>query len=614
MRGESAPFLTQEQRWIVEKPPEAQILVIAGPGTGKTHTLVARAAHLADAYDISPAEMLTLSFSRAAVAEIRKRANASDGISRYITAYTFDAFASRLLALAAPDERWKRLNYDDRIRAATDLLRRHEDARNLLIEFRHMLLDEIQDLVTERAAFVETILGVAAGGFTLFGDPAQAIYNFQRQGDTRAEGSDALYRHLHERYADTLVELTLEHNHRAEKGSAMKALPFGPLLRADKPDFVALAHELETVALGLTMIGAVPDAASWLRLVPGTTALLCRTNGEALMLSRMLHSQAIPHRLQRSSADRVAPAWIAAVLGPLDQPQISRRNFFNRAVDFLPEDLTSELAWDRLKWVEGERGNTLDVARVADAIRIGNLPEDFNTIPPATVVISTVHRAKGLEFDRVVLVEPRKSVDWPENDDTRAEEARVRFVAMTRPRSALSRMGGPDTRGLFFDHASDRWLRKYDWKIVDVEFRGVDVHWDSPPGCDFGPQEDPFAIQTYLHASVRPGDPVTLNRWFGAGDPDADGYYLIKHNGRMIGITSEACSRMLARLFRHRWPTGFKDLRVEVVETVAGTAAMTQRAGLGATGLWLRVRVAGLGNCTFAPLGAPVHGGFHVPG
>ena len=38
--------LTPEQEQIVAAPPEAHVLVTAGPGTGKTHTLVARLERL----------------------------------------------------------------------------------------------------------------------------------------------------------------------------------------------------------------------------------------------------------------------------------------------------------------------------------------------------------------------------------------------------------------------------------------------------------------------------------------------------------------------------------------------------------------------------------------
>lgn len=610
MSHEPTPSLTPEQRRIVEMPPDARLLVTAGPGTGKTHTLVARVAHLADAYDLSPAEMLLLTFSRAAVAEIRRRAAASDGFARYAAAYTFDAFATRLLARVAPDETWKTKGYDGRIIAATDLLRTNADARAMIADFRHVLLDEIQDLVAERAAFVEAIISAAAGGFSLFGDPAQAIYGFQHRGDMPNDGSAILYRHLREYYADTLTECSLEHNHRVERDAAAVALPFGARLRAASPDYGDIAYELETISRGLSGLGTIEQAVSFLRSVPGTTALLCRTNGEALSLSRALHAHAVPHRLQRGAADRVAPVWIAAALGGLDQSQISRKGFFDHTSDFLPDDLTPDAAWDRLKWAEGEVGNTLDIARVADAVRVGTLPEDLYAVEHARLIISTVHRAKGLEFDRVILVESREGADV---DVALAEEARVRFVALSRPRRALFRMDGPNTRALSLDKASGRWVQYYEgWKVAAVEFRGSDTHSDSPPGRDLGPTEDPRAIQDYLRAAVHPGDPVALHRWLGVGHPETDGFYRVMHGDRMIGVTSEACSRDLAPVFRARRPTGFEGLHVEAVETVAGTAAMARRAGLGATGLWLRVRIAGLGHCSYAARAATAGGGIHV--
>ena len=44
--------LTEEQRAVSEAPVGARQLVIAGPGTGKTHTLVARLAHLVEEEEV----------------------------------------------------------------------------------------------------------------------------------------------------------------------------------------------------------------------------------------------------------------------------------------------------------------------------------------------------------------------------------------------------------------------------------------------------------------------------------------------------------------------------------------------------------------------------------
>jgi superfamily I DNA/RNA helicase len=171
--------LSAEQLLVVDASPQAQMLVTAGPGTGKTYTLIARLAHLVQSEGLSPGqEILVLSFSRAAVRLIRDRLVAATGDVRFVRAVTFDSFATALLSEVQPEGAWAEGSYDDRIRSATRLIAEDPEAKDSVGQFRQVLIDEAQDLVGERAEFVKTILLAAIGGFTVFGDPAQGIYGF----------------------------------------------------------------------------------------------------------------------------------------------------------------------------------------------------------------------------------------------------------------------------------------------------------------------------------------------------------------------------------------------------------------------------------------------------
>ena len=91
--------LTEEQSSIVQTSGEAKLLVTAGPGTGKTHVLIYRLAELVGERSIPPSELLVLSFSRAAVREIRDRLHLIGGDAQYVRAMTFDSFATRFFLL-----------------------------------------------------------------------------------------------------------------------------------------------------------------------------------------------------------------------------------------------------------------------------------------------------------------------------------------------------------------------------------------------------------------------------------------------------------------------------------------------------------------------------------
>ncbi|HEY7848650.1 MAG TPA: UvrD-helicase domain-containing protein, partial [Ktedonobacterales bacterium] len=72
-------------------------LVVAGPGSGKTATLVGRAAYLVGQRDIPPERLLALTFSNRAAAEMRERFAASGLPGERMHVMTTHAFAAALL-------------------------------------------------------------------------------------------------------------------------------------------------------------------------------------------------------------------------------------------------------------------------------------------------------------------------------------------------------------------------------------------------------------------------------------------------------------------------------------------------------------------------------------
>jgi DNA helicase-2/ATP-dependent DNA helicase PcrA len=64
--------LTDEQRRVV-LAPDGPLLVVAGPGSGKTTALAARAAYLVTARQVGPASVLALTFTSAAARALRER-------------------------------------------------------------------------------------------------------------------------------------------------------------------------------------------------------------------------------------------------------------------------------------------------------------------------------------------------------------------------------------------------------------------------------------------------------------------------------------------------------------------------------------------------------------
>src|SRR4051812_49792803 len=96
----SAPRLDPTQQAVVDHP-SGPLLVLAGPGTGKTTTIVEAVAARIEA-GVDPEHMLVLTFSRKAAAELRSRITAR--VARTIReplARTFHSYAYGVLRRAA---------------------------------------------------------------------------------------------------------------------------------------------------------------------------------------------------------------------------------------------------------------------------------------------------------------------------------------------------------------------------------------------------------------------------------------------------------------------------------------------------------------------------------
>lgn len=585
---------THEQRAAIDAPVDAGTLVLAGPGTGKTHTLILRLERML----AERRRPLVLSFTRSVVRELHTRLGAAGTAARYLRPVTFDSLATRLLS-SVPElagwQRWESSGYDGRIAAAVAAIEQEPAAREWLTSrFDHVVVDEVQDLVGRRGRLVLAILEVMPG-FTLLGDPAQGIYGWQE--DTEDLTADDFLEAVRERHGERLHHYELTVNHRARRPEIRDLAECRPELMDVKhagSQRSALRRRLQSTE----PLGALDAAALLLTLYKGRTAVLCRTNVEALIVSDALFAAGVDHVLRRSATDRAVVPWIAELVAGR-RGALSRRGFIERyeAAAFR-DDMGADDAWDLLTRVSGE-DDRVPLDRLADAIRRGSIPDELQSNRDGDLVVSTIHRAKGLEFDNVAIVEPR---EWRSDADP-AEEARVLFVAMTRARDALAHIKEIPTFGWSIEASLDRWVRSTPaakWKTLGFELRGDDTHHMHPAGTHLF-HEPAAEVQERLRTTVARGDPVSLRLVHSNDGAEPSASYVIEHAVGPIGLTSERFGRDLARRLRakrntaNRWPRAITGVRVEAVDSVAGLEGIGEANGLGASGIWLRARVIGLG-------------------
>jgi hypothetical protein len=585
--GAGAVRADPAQQRVIDLPAHARAFVIAGPGAGKTWTLLRRARRLAERDDIDASRMLVLSFTRAVVRELRRRDRQGDALPA-VFPETFDAFASRLLRQASDDDRWASGSYDQRIMAAGRLID-EGSAEETFEQIDHVFVDEVQDLVGCRAEFVASLLRTHGGGFTAFGDPAQAIYDHERENARLGLIPD-----LVDGLASEVIELT--GNHRTTGDALRDVKRMRRALTAD--DGTRGIEVTRDVLLAADSVGDFESLPELLPLYRGTRAVLCRDNATALLLSRALYAAGVDHRLRRSTADRPVAGWVAPVFDGSERLARARydarlQNLADLAFPGLPDD---ESGWRTLCRLDpGARGGPIRASEAGARIAVGRVPFELYDEPVCDLVVSSIHRAKGLEFDRCVIV------DWAgmESDDPLLE-ARVLFVALSRARSAsLHAERRAIHRAPWFrsGRASDRLIKRgrKEWQTFGIEIRADDVHGTDPAGT-LGFEDDPRSVQALIAAAVRRADPVLLRH---IGDHDfghgPNPFYLVEHERGPIGVTGAGLGTAMRRQLGRGAPALITEVRVEDLETVKGPVETGDAAGLGRAGLWLRPRLVGLG-------------------
>src|SRR5262245_53908217 len=165
------------------------LLIVAGPGTGKTRTLTHRIADLVEARGVRPEACLAITFTRRAADEMRERLRAllPDSAER-ITVATFHSFGLRILreqyeraGLPADFqvEEGGEIGFDDLIRLPVELLESDQElAATYRGRYQWISVDEYQD-VDEWQYRLLRQLAPPDGNLCAIGDPDQAIYGFR---------------------------------------------------------------------------------------------------------------------------------------------------------------------------------------------------------------------------------------------------------------------------------------------------------------------------------------------------------------------------------------------------------------------------------------------------
>lgn len=217
--------LDEQQRTAVNET-HSQLLIVAGPGSGKTTVLTRRIAHLISDTELEATNCLAITFTRRAAQEMRERLTKLLGeCAKNLNIHTFHSLCFEILKenydtvglhpnFRVMSEQEKELcneentlGFDELITLTVKLLEENpEITANYRERFKYVSVDEYQDIDEYQYKLIR-LLVPQDGKICAIGDPNQAIYGF-RGGDSK------FFKNFTQDYPATKV-INLKNNYRS---------------------------------------------------------------------------------------------------------------------------------------------------------------------------------------------------------------------------------------------------------------------------------------------------------------------------------------------------------------------------------------------------------------
>ena len=185
----------KNQEEIVEfDQEETNLLVLAGPGSGKTRVLVHRIAYLIQVKRELPESILVLVYNRHAALEIKNRLrNLAGDDAIGVTVKTCHSFAMQVIGLSFANKSSEERNFESILKDAVKLIsgdgletdEAEEQRKSLIYGYKWIFVDEYQDVGQNEYALIAAIAGRSLEDDDLklsmfaVGDDDQNIYSFK---------------------------------------------------------------------------------------------------------------------------------------------------------------------------------------------------------------------------------------------------------------------------------------------------------------------------------------------------------------------------------------------------------------------------------------------------
>ncbi len=421
--------LSLNQAKIINDHESQYIVVVAGPGSGKTRVLVHKLAALLLLEDVKHEQLLMLTFSRAAATEFKKRLIALIGnAAHFVDIKTFHSYCFDLLGKVGNLEGAKNVVQDAAEMIANGEVEPSKIAKSVLV------IDEAQDMDIHEYHLLQALIKANDEmRIIAVGDDDQNIYEFR--------GSDSAYlRSLSTDYSASVYELN--DNYRSLENIVALANSFiKPLPGRLKTNPIVATQKRNGKVQLIKHQGTNFEAAILRELqnqqVKTSTCILTNTNQEAMRLLGLLLKHQLPAKLIQSLNgfnlyDLLEIRYLVGLLkstskGPtLTEEQLTfAQEKLQAAYSTSPCLEICQNLLREFKLVYSRHYLT----DLIEFIRESKL-EDFYTHTRDTIYISTIHKSKGREFDVVHM--------FLDNEQLATPAARRKlYVGMTRAKKEL---------------------------------------------------------------------------------------------------------------------------------------------------------------------------------
>lgn len=535
-------FKQVEQEEFIHFPVDARTIVNAGPGRGKTYSLIERITYLVKEENVAPEDILVLCFSRAAVAEVQNRIQKKcagdeelEGLDWQIG--TIDSYCW-MLTHSDDEQVVENMIPNSYDAGISNALERLNAGNQEVPDYKYIIIDEIQDIISIRALFVLGLLQhlEKGTGFALLGDFCQSIYDFQLEDkENDVVTSSCFFKALCK--IPGIARISFTHNYRSDADSALnKKLDAmrSALINEDTDSAVQQIKDIENSRiLSSDTLDSIVDSiieeskeeshkATGILTWKNVTVTEIASRFYECMFENDVY---YPVHVQRRKDNAYLAGWIGLFFQHYQGDRIDKEKFIDSFESFFDDETKQKLNmnlpafcyWDALEQCMIEEDSYgkghYTVESLLRNIRLkawrfrencGILLSGF--VPNSSIIISNVHQAKGREYDQVYLSKNILDISCDPSDET----CRVAYVALSRTREDVGVLDEEFDR-LPPWHRIDRMGRGYKKNGERRGFRPSQIEFGLYGDID----EAGFAkkeIQQYIQKFLPVGTLLQLNK------------------------------------------------------------------------------------------------------